>query len=87
MCDINSKPEEKYQTVKRKSVTKSNEKLRAEISCKNRYETLYLTDSDNANITEDTGNKSSIDDDCRLDKKKRMRKRKKLTPRNKYPES
>ena len=86
MCDINSKPEEKYQTVKRKSVTKSNEKLRAEISCKNRYETLYLTDSDDANITEDTGNKSSIDDDCCLDKKKRMRKRKKLTPRNKYPE-
>ena len=83
MCDTNSKPEEKYQTVKRKSVTKGNEKLRAEISCKNRYETLYLTDSDDANITEDTGNKSSIDDDCYFDKKKRMRKRKKLTPRNK----
>ena len=56
MCDTNSKPEEKYQTVKRKSVTKGNEKLKAEIRCKNRYETLYLTDSDDANITEDTGN-------------------------------
>ena len=86
MCDINSKPEEKYQTVKRKSVTKGNEKLRAEISCKNRYETLYLANSDDANITEDTGNKGSIDDDCCFDKKKRMRKRKKLTPRNKYTE-
>ena len=36
MCDKNSKPEEKYETVKRKYVTKGNEKLRAEISCKNR---------------------------------------------------
>ena len=85
-CDINSKPGEKYQTVKRKSVNKGDEKLRAEISCKNRYETLYLTYSDDANIPEDTGNKSNIDDDCCFDKKKRMRKRKKLTPRNKYPE-
>ena len=49
MCDTNSKSEEKYQTGKRKSLTKGNEKLRAEISCKNRYET-YLTDSDDANI-------------------------------------
>ena len=86
MCDINSKPEEKYQTVKKRSVTKGNEKLRAEISCKNRCETLYLTDSDNANITEDTGNKSSINDDCCLDKKKRMRKRKNITTINRYPE-
>ena len=78
--DINSKTEEKHQKVKRKSVTKGNEKL------KNRYETLYLTDSDDSNITGETGNKSSIDDDCCFDKKKRMRKRKKLTPRNKYPE-
>ena len=39
-CDTNSKPGEKYQTVKRKSVNKGDEKLRAEISCKNRYETL-----------------------------------------------
>ena len=37
MCDTNLKPEEKYQTVMRKSVTKGNEKLRAEISCKDRY--------------------------------------------------
>ena len=57
MCDTNSKPEEKYQTVKRKSVTKGNGKLSSEKSCKNRYETLYLKDSDNANINEDTGNK------------------------------
>ena len=70
MCDKNSKPEEKYQTVKRKSVTKGNEKLFSEISCKNRYETLYLMDSDDANITEDTGNTSSTDDECCFDKKK-----------------
>ena len=86
MCDKNSKPEEKYQTVKRKSVTKGNEKLRAEISCKNRYETLYLTDSDDANITEDTGNTSSTDDECCFDKKKIMKKRKERASRRKYPE-
>ena len=73
MCDKNSKPERKYETVKRKSVTKGNEILRAEISCKNRYKKLYLTDSDDANITKDTGNKSNIDDDCCFDKKKKMR--------------
>ena len=76
ICDTNSKPEEKYQTVKRKSATKGNEKLRAEISCKNRYETLYLTDSGDANITEDTDNTSSTDDECCFDKKKRIRKKK-----------
>ena len=76
-CDTNSKPEEKYQTVKRRSATKGNEKLRAEISCKNRYETLYLTGSGDANITKDTGNTSSTDDDCWFDKMKRMTKRKK----------
>ena len=86
MCDINSKPEENYQTVKRKSVTKGNEKLRAEISCKDRYETLYLTDSDDANITEDTVNTSSTDDKCCFDKKERMRKRKERTSRKKYHE-
>ena len=47
--DTNPKPEEIYQTVKRKSVTKGNEKLRAEINRENCYETLYLTDSDDAN--------------------------------------
>ena len=47
--DTNPKPEEIYQTVKRKCVTKGNEKLRAEINCENCYETLYLTDSDDAN--------------------------------------
>ena len=51
MCDISSNPEEIYQAVKRKSVTKSNEKLRAEINCENRYATLYLMDSGDANIT------------------------------------
>ena len=76
ICDTNSKPEEKYQTVERKSATKGNEKLRAEISCKNRYETLYLTDSGDANIAEDTGNTSSTDDECCFDKKKRIRKKK-----------
>ena len=86
MCDTNSKPEEKYQTVKRKSVTKGNEKLRAEIGCKNRYETLYLTDSDDAYITEDTGNTSSTDDECCFDKKKIMKKRKERASRRKYPE-
>ena len=70
-CDINSKPGEKYQTVKRKSVNKGDEKLRAEISCKNRYETLYLTNSQDANITEDTGNRSSTNDEFCFDKKKR----------------
>ena len=86
MCDTNSKPEEKYQTVKRKSVTKGNEKLKAEISCKNRYETLYLTDSDDANITEDTGNTNSTDDECCFDKKKKMRNCKERASRSKYPE-
>ena len=86
MCGKNSKPEEKYQTVKRKSVTKGYEKLRAEISYKNRYETLYLKDSGDANITEDTGNTSSTDDECYFDKKKSMRKRKERTSRRKYPE-
>ena len=86
MSDKNSKSEEKCQTVKRKSVTKGNEKLRAEISCKNRYETLYLTDSDDANITEDTGNTSSTDDECCFDKKKRMKKRKERGSRRKYRE-
>ena len=70
ICDTNSKPEEKYHTAKRKSVTKSKEKLRAEISRKNRYETLYLMDSDD-----------STDDECCFDKKKRMRKRKERTSR------
>ena len=70
MYDINSKPEEKHQTVQNKSVTKGNEKLRAEISCKNRYETLHLTDSGDANITEDTGNTSSTDDKVVLIKRK-----------------
>ena len=86
MYDINSKPEEKHQTAQNKSVTKGNEKLRAEISCKNRYETLHLTDSGDANITEDTGNTSSTDDKGCFDKKKRMRKKKERTTRRKYPE-
>ena len=76
MCDTHSKPEEKYQTIKRKSVTKSNEKLRAETNCENGYETLYLTDSGDVNI-----NTSSTDDEFCFDKKKRMRKRKQCTPK------
>ena len=36
----------------KKPETKSNEKLRAEINCENRFETLYLTDSGDLNITE-----------------------------------
>ena len=80
MCDTNLKPEEIYQTIKRKSVTKGNEKLTAEIICENRYETLYLTDSGDANITEGTGNTSNADDEFCFDKKKRMRKRKERTP-------
>ena len=47
---------------------------------------MYLTDSSYANITEDTGNTSSTDDEFCFDKKKRMRKRKERTPREKYPE-
>ena len=76
MYDISSNPEEIYQAVKRKSVTKSNEKLRAEINCENRYATLYLMDSGDANITEDTDNTNSTDDNFCFDNKKRMRKRK-----------
>ena len=34
MCDANSKSKEIYQTIKRKSATKSNEKLRDEINAK-----------------------------------------------------
>ena len=59
--------------------------MRAEINCKNRYETLYLTDSGDANVTEDTGIASSTDDKFCFDKKKRLRKRKELTPRKEYP--
>ena len=47
---------------------------------------MYLTESDDANITEDTGNTSSTDDECCFDKKKRMRKRKERTSRRKYHE-
>ena len=54
MRDTNSNPEEIYQTVKRKSVTKGNEKSRTEINFENRYETLYLLDSGDGNITEGT---------------------------------
>ena len=36
MCDTNSNLEEIYQTVEKKSVTKSNEKSRAEINAKTR---------------------------------------------------
>ena len=101
MCNTNSKPEEIYQTIKRKSITKVNEKLRAEINCENRYEILYLikeilyktysnlldlTDSGDANITENISNTSSTDDKFYFDRKERMRKRKKRTLRKKYPE-
>ena len=47
---------------------------------------MYLTDSDDANITEDTANTSSTDDECCFDKKKRMKKRKERASRRKYPE-
>ena len=53
--------------------------LRDEINCKNSYETLYLTDSGDTNITEDTGSTSCTDDKFCVDKKKKMRKRKKRT--------
>ena len=59
--------------------------MRAEINCENCYETLYLTDSGDANITEDTRSTSSTDDKFCFDKKKRLRKRKELTPRKEYP--
>ena len=75
MCDTNSKPEEIYQPIKRKSVTKGNEKLRAEINCENHYETLHLTDSGDANITEDTGNTSSIDNEFCFDEKNEKEER------------
>ena len=47
---------------------------------------MYLTDSDDANITEDTGNTSSADDECCFDKKKSMKKRKERASGKKYPE-
>ena len=86
MCDTNSKPEEIYKTIKRKSVTKGNEKLWVEINCENCYKTLYLMDSGNANITEVEGNTSSTDDKFCFNKKKRTRKRKEFMLRKKYPE-
>ena len=51
MRDTNSNQEEIYQTVKRKSVTKGNEKSRTEINFQNRSETFYLLDSGDGNIT------------------------------------
>ena len=51
MCDANSNPVEIFQTVNRKSVAKDNGKLRADINFESRYETLYLKDSGDANIT------------------------------------
>ena len=56
------------------------------ISCKKLYETLLLTDSCDADTTEDRGNTSSTDNKCCFHKDKRMRKRKKRTSRWKYPE-
>ena len=47
---------------------------------------MYLTESDDANITEDTGNTSSTDDECCFDKKKKMTKRRERASRRKYPE-
>ena len=46
---------------------------------------MKVTISDDANITEDTDNKSNIDDNCCFGKKKRRGKRKERTPRNNYP--
>ena len=85
MRDTNSNPEEIYQTIKRKSVTKGNEKWRTEINCEKRYETLYLLDSGHGNITERTDGTSIADEEFCFDKKKRMRKGKQCTPRKKYP--
>ena len=56
------------------------------MNCKNRYETLYLTESSDANTIEDTGNISSTDGEFCFDKKKSMGKRNEYTPRKKYPE-
>ena len=85
MRDTNSNPEEIYETVRRKSVTKGNEKSRTEINCEKRYETLYLLDSGHGNITERTDGTSIADEEFCFDKKKRMRKGKQCTPRKKYP--
>ena len=85
MRDTNSNPEEIYETVRRKSVTKGNEKSRTEINCEKRYETLYLLDSGHGNITERTDGTSIADEEFCFDKKKRMRKGKQCTSRKKYP--
>lgn len=85
MRDTNSNPEEIYQTVRRKSVTKGNEKSRTEINFEDRYETLYLLDSGDGNITEGTDGTSIADEEFCFHKKKRMRKAKQCAPRTKYP--
>ena len=89
ICDANSKPEKfgTRKTVKKKSVTKINQKSRTEINCENHYETLYLTFSGDVDITEDTGNTSITDDEFYFVKRKRMRKRKERTPRKRLPET
>lgn len=74
MRDTNSNPEEIYQTVKRKSVTKGNEKSRTEINFENRYETLYLLDSGDGNITEGTDGTSIADEEFCFHKKKKNEK-------------
>ena len=46
---------------------------------------MYLTDNNDANIIEDTSNRSNIGGDCCFYIRKRIRKSKERTPRNKYP--
>lgn len=68
ICDTNSNQKKIYQIVEKKSATKSNEKSRAKINCKNRNETLYLRDIGDVDVIEDTGNTSGTDKEFVLSK-------------------
>ena len=65
---IQIRTKKKYQIVEKKSVTKSNEKSRAKINCKNRNETLYLRDIGDVDVIEDTGSTSGTDKEFVLSK-------------------
>ena len=78
-------PKKKNQIVEKKYVTKSNEKSRAKINCKNRNETLYLRDIGDVDVIEDTGSTSGTDKEFVLSKQEEWAKGKEPTPRKKDP--
>ena len=65
---IQIRTKKKNQIVEKKYVTKSNEKSRAKINCKNRNETLYLRDIGDVDVIEDTGSTSGTDKEFVLSK-------------------